>query len=797
MRTDTLMHRLAASLALILLGAASGAVAADAVSPLYTAPLTLIPAPLHAERQASVFILNDGDNLDVQAGDPQAFQIAGYFAALTAKTRGLKLRVPAAVHGASRLAKMDQDKHLEPPSTSQAEAPITFALSKADAATLGVEGYRLRVDPSGAHVTAGAPAGLFYGAVTLWQLMQPYGGHGKTAILPNADIEDRPRYAWRGLLLDSARHYQDVADIERLIDWMALHKLNVLQWHLTDDQGWRLEIKKYPKLTSIGGCRKAVGPDAVLTGGTGKPYCGFYTQQQAREIVAYGAARYITVVPEIEMPGHAQAVIAAYPEFGATGSRPHVSTDWGVHPYLYNVDDRTLGFLEDVLDEVMAVFPSSYIAVGGDEALKDQWKASAAVQARMHTLNIGDEDGLQGWFITRIGSYLHDHGRKLIGWDGILVPGLPSDAAVMVWQSPDLTAQALKQQHDVVIAYSPTLYLDDYQSDGHDEPPGRPPVVSLKDVYDFDPQEPGADASPAAHILGEQINLWTEYMPTFARDEHAIFPRMAAFAEAAWSPASARDWQDFLARLPAQFARYRALGIGYADSAFAPRFALKPKADGKIDVTLSTQAGGVIRYSTGDAAPTSSSPLYKDPLSLTPPVRLTAATFADDGSLLAAPRMRDISAAELASRNSDDLSTCSNKLVLRIEGPRPLAGPRPVYRVDIMDTCWRWPAAALEGMHHLVVSIGDMPWNYQLAHDVTGVVVRPMHDGRPTLDVHLDGCDGRSLAQLPLHADTAAGHEIKLTAALPVLTGNHELCFIVTGDPKQRLWAIDEVRLSP
>ena len=730
-----------------------------------TAPLPLIPMPAKVSLAPGHLVLHDGDTLAARSSDPQALIIARHFAALLARTRGIHLHVISA----------DGSPH----------AQVVFDSAYDDVRPLGTEGYRLQIDAGGVHVTAAAPAGLFYGSATLWQLLTPDASRPTAADLPYVTIEDRPRFAWRGMLLDSARHFQSIPDIERLIDWMALHKLNVLQWHLTDDQGWRLQIDKYPKLTSVGGCRKAVGPDAVLTGDPGKPYCGFYTQAEARAIVAYAAERYVTVVPEIEMPGHAQAAIAAYPEFGVTGSRPDVSTDWGVHPYLYNVDDTTLRFLEDVLDKVMALFPSTYIDVGGDEALKDQWKASATVQARMRSLKVADEDALQGWFVTRIGDYLHAHGRKLIGWDGILVPGLPSDAAVMVWQSPDLTGQALKQHHDVVIAYSPTLYLDDYQSDAHDEPPGRPPVVSLKDVYGFEPS--GTDAPG---ILGEQINLWTEYMPTFARDEHAIFPRMAAFAEAAWSPVSARDWDGFLARLPAQFARYRALGIGYADSAFAPRFALKPAPDGKIGITLSTQAGSAIRYSTGDSAPTAASPLYTGSLSLMPPLRLTAASFADDGSLLSTPRTHDISAEVLASRNSDELSTCSNKLVLRI------AGPRPAYRVDIMDTCWLWPAASLDGIRHLSVSLADLPWNYQLAHDVTGVVVRPMSGSYPGLDVHLDGCAGPSIAHMPLHA-TAAELETMLEVDLPAFSGTHDLCFVVMGDPKQRLWAIDTVQLSP
>jgi hexosaminidase len=687
------------------------AAVADAPAP------ALIPLPAELHYSSSQFILNDGDSLNVRSGDPQAFAVAGYFADLVARTRGLKLKLPLSAEGKTRLGKMDADNQLAPPPAGAA-APITFTLDKADS-TYGAEGYRLQVDVDGIRVTAATPAGLFYGAVTLWQLLVPYGAHGRTALVQDVEIKDEPRYRWRGFMLDSARHFQSVTEIEKLIDWMALHKLNVLQWHLTDDQGWRLEIRKYPKLTAIGGCRQALGPDAALTGSATKPYCGSYTQAEAREIVAYAAARHITVVPEIEMPGHAQAAIAAYPELGVTGERPQVSTDWGVHPYLYRPDAATLRFLEDVLDEVMALFPSTYIDVGGDEALKDQWKASATVQTEMHALKITDEDALQGWFITQIGGYLAAHGRRLIGWDGILTPGLPQQAAVMVWQDPKYTREALAQGHDVVLAYAPTLYLDYEQSAGHDEPPGRPTVVSLKDVYGFQSMDD-------PHILGEQLNLWTEYMPSFARDENALFPRLAAFAEDAWSPAASRDWDGFFARLPAELARYDSLGIQYAKSDYA-----------------------------GGAPPPTS------------------------------PDMR----------NSDELSSCSGKLVLRIEGARPLDGPRPVYRVDIMDTCWLWKGAPLDGMTRIDLALGDMPWNYQLAHDITGVVTRPTDQGRDALEVHLDSCDGKLLAEIPLTDHDWL--ERQVSAKLPSMGGSHDLCVLVDGDPKQRLWALDWLKLSP
>lgn len=741
-------------------------------------PLPLIPMPAHVARVPGHFVLRAGASVIVESGNVRALGIARYFANLVARTRNIRLDVRAVNKPAD-----DRDA-------------IVLALDSNNLLAPGGEGYRLTVRDHRIRVAARDPAGLFYGTVTLWQLLTAHGSRGPTARVPNVTIKDRPRFAWRGLMLDSARHFQSVADIKRLIDWMALHKLNVLHWHLTDDQGWRLEIKRYPKLTSVGACRKAIGPDAALTGGSDKPYCGFYTQAQARELVHYAARRFITIVPEIEMPGHAQAAIAAYPRLGVTGKRPPVSTDWGIHTYLYNARDSTFRFLENVLDEVMAIFPSTYIHVGGDEAAKDQWQASPAIQKRMRELGIATEDGLQSWFIARIGRYLYAHGRRLIGWDEILEGGLPPDATVMSWRGVKGAIAATGQGHDVVLSPSPTLYLDHLQGSAHDEPPGRPQVISLKDVYDFDPLPPQIGAAGTKYVLGVQANLWTEYMPTFARDQHAVFPRVAALAEVAWSPASARDWHSFLARLPAQFARYRALGIGYADSAFEPRVSLKPD-DNKIEVSLHTQTGaGAIRYTTDGGRPTPASPRYRYPLTLTPPLTLTAATFDGHGEMLASPRTRRIGAAALFTRNSDQLDTCTDKVVLRIEDDRPLAGPRPVYKVDIMNTCWQWKAAPVEGRRRIAVTVGEMPWNYQLWKDISGVVVRSA--GRyPALDVHVDGCNGRRIAHLSLREAAANPLQTTLTAPLPALTGRHWLCFIVTGDPRQGLWGIDTVRLLP
>ncbi len=298
-------------------------------------------------------------------------------------------------------------------------------------------------------------------------------------------IEDAPRFAWRGLLLDSVRHFQSVAFIKTLIDAMAREKLNVLQWHLTDDQGWRLEIKKYPRLTLVGAWRVPAGEAAQhdIDPATGKPrlYGGFYTQDQVRDLVAYAAARNITIVPEIEMPGHAQAAIVAYPWLGSVSSPPtQVSSDWGVFPYLYNTDDRTFGFLEDVLGEVIGLFPGPFVHVGGDEAVKDQWKANGAIQAKMHALGIAGEDALQSWFIARIGTFLKAHGRRLIGWDEILQGGVPADATITSWRGIDGAITAAKAGHDAVLSPAPVLYFDNRQAEGRDEPSGRGAIVSLE-----------------------------------------------------------------------------------------------------------------------------------------------------------------------------------------------------------------------------------------------------------------------------------------------------------------------------
>jgi hexosaminidase len=770
------------TIGLLIMAVAISAVAHAALAASPARPWSLLPQPaeMHPAGQGSVTIA-DGDHVLVQtAGDPRALAVARRFAERMADTRGLHLRVQTQTDKPSRAA-------------------IVFRVDP-HAGVASEAAYRIAIGDGRIEVTARTARGLFYGGVTVWQLLTPDVTRNAPARVADGTIEDHPRFAWRGLMLDSARHFQGVADIKKLLDWMSLHKLNVLHWHLTDDQGWRLEIPGYPALTRIGACRKAVGPDAALTGGPDKPYCRFYTDAEVRDIVHYAAERFIEVVPEIDIPGHSQAAIASYPWLGATGKRPEVSTDWGINTWLLKPDARSVKFVDDVMDHVLALFPSKYVHIGGDEAAKDQWEASPEVRAHMQKLGLANMEQLQGWFTTEVANYLSRHGRTAVGWDEILHGKVPASAVVMSWNAPSGAVQALQQGHDVVMSSSPTLYLDHYQSDLHDEPPGRPGVESLEDVYDYDPVPDGTTAAEAQHILGVQANLWAEYMPTFARVQHAVFPRIAALSEIAWSPASTHDWDGFLQRMTAELARYRALGIAYADSAFAPAFALSKGTGNTIEVALSNQTDfGTIRYTTDGTVPDGASVRYSKPLSFpaTSTTTLRAATFAADGFELAAPRTRVVDAAALLTRNSDQLEPCGKpSIVLRLEDDRPLAGPRPVYRLDIANMCWQWKSAPVDGVRRIAVTVGNLPWNFALWKDDSIVVARPKQTPAGEIQIRLDSCKGPLLATLPLAEAARTKLQTTLAADIPATQGQHTLCVFATGDPRDGMWAVGKIELQ-
>jgi len=439
-------------------------------------------------------------------------------------------------------------------------------------ATLKDEGYRLSVSWTEIRISAPADTGLFYGIQTLLQLLPPavYGPGPRldvTWALPCVEIEDRPRFAWRGAMLDSVRYFYPVAFIRKFIDALALHKLNVLHWHLTDDQGWRVEIRKYPRLTEVASRRPESQPGHVSpeTKGDGTPHQGYYTQEEIRELVAYAAERNITIVPEIEMPGHAQAALAAYPEYGCTEEAPQVSTAWGVHHYLYHPGDETYAFLTDILDEIMELFPSPFIHIGGDEAVKTQWNECAEIQALREGLCLKDSHELQSYFIGRIGKYLSSHGRRLIGWDEIIEGGLPEDASVMSWRGTSGAVAAAKAGHDVVMAPTQYTYLDFYQSaEVEDEPIALGYYLPLEKVYSFDPALPGVlGEEEARHVLGVQGQLWAEFLPSTSLLEYMAFPRLSALAEIAWTPAGQCHFADFVHRLKKHLRRLDVLDIRY------------------------------------------------------------------------------------------------------------------------------------------------------------------------------------------------------------------------------------------
>ncbi|RDG37584.1 beta-N-acetylhexosaminidase [Streptomyces corynorhini] len=504
-------------------------------------------------------------------------------------------------------------------SGATADNLVVLEIDPAAGRELGPEGYRITVDDAEVRVAGGSAAGVFWGAQTLRQLLGADAfraaptGAGRQWSVPTGVIEDAPRFAWRGLMLDVSRHFTPKDGVLRQLDLLAAHKLNVFHFHLTDDQGWRIEIESHPKLTEIGAWRARTrwGHRASELWEE-KPHGGYYTKADLREIVAYAAERHITVVPEIEIPGHSQAAIAAYPELGnadvpdadgtdgadgtggtdgtfGTGGGVTVWDSWGVSPHVLAPTAHVLRFYEDVFEEVLDVFPaatSPFIHVGGDECPKDQWRASPAAQARIEELGLADEDALQAWFIRHFDRWLAARGRRLIGWDEILEginlvdgaaesgaveggtagTGLSPGAAVSSWRGYAGGIAAAKAGHDVVMCPEQQVYLDHRQAPGDDEPMPIGYVRTLEDIYRFEPVPPQLTPEEAAHVLGTQANVWTEVMQDRSRVDYQVFPRLAAFAEVAWSALPApgeRDFADFEQRMAEHYRRLDALGVEY------------------------------------------------------------------------------------------------------------------------------------------------------------------------------------------------------------------------------------------
>ena len=582
--------------------------------------MNIIPNPLSVKRGKGSFLIKGQTKICIDAGNNDFRKQAELLSERFEKVAGFKLEIV-------------NNKEVVP--------AIRFSVTRRP--DIGREGYTLSVNENGIDIKASGKEGFFYGIQTLFQLL-PAQIYSKNKILgvewsvPYAEIKDAPRFSWRGMHLDVSRHFFPVEFIKRYIDYIAMHKMNVFHWHLTDDNGWRIEIKKHPKLTSVSAWRtdqedRQWNDRPPCDPAGRKVYGGFYTQEQIREIVAYAADRQVTVVPEIEMPGHVSEVLAAYPELGCTGGVHYVKSGG----YWPNVDifcagnDKVFSFLEDVLDEVTELFPSEYIHVGGDEADKIHWRSCPKCQARIKVEGLGDEAELQGWFMKRIQKHLVSRGRKLIGWDEILEGGLATGSAVMIWHGTEYGIRAAKMGHDVVMTPVSHCYFDFYQNHPELEKEASGGYTTLKKVYSYEPVPECLTGNEKKRILGAQGNVWTEYMPEDNHVEYMIMPRMSALSEVLWSPAGSRSWSNFLGRIQEQFRRFDFAGINYCrGTEIAGIKVNKDQSTGKVYIEMESELPGAeVCFTLDGTVPNQTSPLYSGLVEIEGPVTVKAVVVMD------------------------------------------------------------------------------------------------------------------------------------------------------------------------
>ncbi|GAB2568180.1 glycoside hydrolase family 20 protein [Spirosoma areae] len=576
----------------------------------------LIPFPARFSGQPGQFTLSANTRLIIApATDASVRGVAQTFANQVKTATGLALPVapttPALAKGAH----------------------IFLSLNKKLA--LGDEGYKLTVTPGRVLAEAATPKGLFYATQTLRQLFPvgpPPQAPRSTLTMPACAITDKPRFGYRGLHLDVSRHFMPVSFVKKFINVMAMHKQNTFHWHLTDDQGWRIEIKKYPKLTQVGSKRA----ETLIGQYTqnypqqfdGKPHGGFYTQDEIRDVVRYAQSQFVTIVPEIEMPGHALAALAAYPELSCDPAKTYqVATKWGVFEEVFCPSEKTFGFLQDVLTEVMALFPGKYIHIGGDECPKTAWQNSAFCQELMKKNKLNDEHELQSYFIRRMEKFVNSKGRAIIGWDEILEGGLAPNATVMSWRGIDGGVAAAKQKHNVIMSPGATCYLDKYQGNAATEPLTIGGYLPLDQVYAYEPTP--AELSPAEqkYILGVQGNMWTEYTPTPDDVAYMVFPRAIALAEIGWLPRGPRNFEDFAQRLKNHLPKLDAIPLNYAKRLFDITATTQASEQGQIQARLSKlDADSRIFYTTNGKEPNERSPEYIGPITLTKTTTIRAMT---------------------------------------------------------------------------------------------------------------------------------------------------------------------------
>ena len=578
-----------------------------------TADFNIIPQPQQVVADASApFTLNSNTVIYVQTNSQDMKRNATMLASYIQEATGIRPTIGKLVKGSPAII-LSIDKTIS-----------------------NAEGYRLNSDAKQIRIAGASAAGVFYGIQTLRKSLPLCNGKATQVSIPAVHITDAPRFAYRGTHLDVSRHFVTADSIRQFIDMLALHNINRFHWHLTDDQGWRIEIKKYPLLTAIGSKRAqtVIGHNSGKY--DGKPYSGYYTQKEIRDIVKYAADRYITIVPEIDLPGHMQAALAAYPELGCTGGPYKVWQKWGISDdVLCAGNDKVLAFIDNVLKEVTQLFPSKYIHVGGDECPKVRWKDCPKCQARIKALHLEAKDGhsaeerLQSYVITHASNYLKSLGRNTIGWDEILEGGLAEGATVMSWRGEAGGIAAAKQNHDVVMTPNSYLYFDYYQSlDKANEPLAIGGYLPLQRVYSYEPMPEELTAEEARHIIGVQANIWTEYMPTFKHMQYMALPRMAALSEVQWTQPQLKDYTDFTNRLIGLTHLYDRLGYNYAKHLYNVNIHIDSDTKWQELVVHMTTAGDAeIRYTLDGSLPTASSTLYTGAIHLQKSAKIRAAAF--------------------------------------------------------------------------------------------------------------------------------------------------------------------------